>query len=143
MHGGIRIGPARHRASRALWARNPERVRKESRKSTPGRDPQSPERVRPGVSKESEKSPKPEIRTLSDSFETPGRTLSGLWGSRPGGLFRDSFRTLSGFRARRAREALCRAGPILMEEVPRRTWRAPLVSPLSMLIFIGLEQRGF
>ena len=49
----------------------------------------------------------------SDSFETPGRTLSGLWGSRARGLFRDSFRTLSGFRARRGRETLCRAGPIL------------------------------
>ena len=37
---------------------NPGRVRKESRKSTPGQGPKSPERVRPGVPKESEKSPK-------------------------------------------------------------------------------------
>ena len=44
------IGPAPHRVSR----NSPERVRKEY----PGPGPKSPERVRPGVSKESEKSPK-------------------------------------------------------------------------------------
>ena len=66
---------------------------------------------------ESQKSPKrvqkSGFRLFSDSFETPGRTLSGLWGSHPEALFQDSFRTLPGFRARRARETLCRAGPIL------------------------------
>ena len=67
--------------------------------------------MRPRVSKESKKSPKTDFRTLfrlfSDSFGTLfWRTLSGLWGSRPGGLFRDSFRTLSGSRAQRARETL-------------------------------------
>ena len=110
----IRIGPAPHRVSRARRTRNPGRVRPESRKSPPGRDPQSPDRVRPGVSKESEKSPK--VGVL-DSFRTllrlRGALFSGLWGSRFGGLFRDSFRTLPGFRARRARETLCWAGPIL------------------------------
>ena len=84
----------------------------------------SPGPFGPGTPEESEKSPervpsqKPDFRTLfglfSDSFETPGRTLSGLWGSCPGGLFRDSFRTLPGFRARRGRETLCGAAPILI-----------------------------
>ena len=37
---------------------NPGRIRKESRKSTLGQGPKSPERVRPAVPKESEKSPK-------------------------------------------------------------------------------------
>ena len=47
-------------------------------------------------------------------LRTPGHTLSGLWGSRPGGLFRDSFRTLPGFGPEGPRETLCRAGPILI-----------------------------
>ena len=84
----IRIGPARHRVSRALWARNPGRVRKESRKSPLGRDPQSPRRVRPGVAKESEKSPKPDFRTLfglfCDSGAHPSGTLSGLFSDSSG-----------------------------------------------------------
>ena len=52
------IGPAPHRVSRALRAQNPGGVRKESGKSTPRQGPKSAERVRPGVSKKSEKSPK-------------------------------------------------------------------------------------
>ena len=48
---GLAIGPAPHRVSRALRARNPGRVRKESGKSAPGQGPTSPQRVRPGVSK--------------------------------------------------------------------------------------------
>ena len=79
-----------HRVSRALRARNPGRVRKESRKSTPGQGPKSAERVRTGVSKESEKR-KSGFRLFSDSFETPGRTLSALLGPCPGVLFPDSF----------------------------------------------------
>ena len=109
MQTGFAIGPAPHRVSRA---RNPGRVRKESGKSTPGQGPKSPERVRPGVSNESEKSLKPDFWTLFGLFETPGRTLSGLLGPWPGVVFPDSFRTLPGFRARRARETLCGAGPI-------------------------------
>ena len=92
---------------------------------TPEESEKSPERVPRGgtprvpeeCTAESEKSPKRVRKSgfglFSDSFEPPGRTLRGLWGSRPGGLFRDSFRTLPGFRARRGRETLCRAGPIL------------------------------
>ena len=49
-------------------ARNRKRVRKESRRSAPGRDAQSPERVLPGVSKESEKSPKVRFWTLFGLF---------------------------------------------------------------------------
>ena len=43
-----------------------------------------------GVSKESEKSPQVSFRLFLDSFETPGRTLSGLLGSCPGVLCSDS-----------------------------------------------------
>ena len=54
-----------------------------------------------------------------------GLTLSGIWGS---GLFRDSFRTLPGFRARRARETLRRAELILsfkgMSPISRNAGRA-------------------
>ena len=64
----IAIGPAPHRVSQALQARNPGRVRKESGKSTPGSGPKSAERVRPGVSKESEKSPKVRFETLFGLF---------------------------------------------------------------------------
>ena len=70
----LAIGPAPQGVSRALRARNPGRVRKESGKSTPGQGPKSAQRVRPGVSKESEKSLKPDFWTLFglflDSFET-------------------------------------------------------------------------
>ena len=61
--------------------KSPKRVPNES----PEQDPQSAERVRSGVSKESEKCPK--VRPFSDSFETLWRTLSGLG---------DSFETLFG-----------------------------------------------
>ena len=64
------------------------------------------------VSKESERVRKSGFRLFSDSFETPGRILSVLLGPCPGVLFPDCFRTLPGFRARRARETLCGAGPI-------------------------------
>ena len=68
------------------------------------------------------------LALFSDSFDTSGRTVSGLW-SRLG----SSFRTRFGFRARRAREILCgtvlittRKGiwetdfyPVLVPEGPR------------------------
>ena len=60
----VAIGPTPHRVSRALQARKPRKSPKESGKSTPGQGPKSPERVRPGVSKESEMSPKPDFWTL-------------------------------------------------------------------------------
>ena len=62
-HTNIRICPTLHRVSRVLRARNLGRVRKESRKSPP-----SPERVRPGASKVSEKSLKPDFQTLFGLF---------------------------------------------------------------------------
>ena len=43
---------------------------KESGKSTPGQGPKSPERVRPGVSKESEKSPKVRSKHAPKSHKT-------------------------------------------------------------------------
>ena len=81
----------------------------ESGKSTPGQGPKNAQRVRPGVSKESEKSLKPDFRAL---FGLRGALFGHFWGSFPGVLFPDSFRTLPGFRARRARETLCGVGPI-------------------------------
>ena len=102
----LAIGPAPHRVSRA------RRVRKESRKSPRGRAP----KVSKECSPESQKSPKRVQKSgfglFSDSFGTPGRTLSGLLGPCPRVLFRDSFRTLPVSWARRARETLCGAGPI-------------------------------
>ena len=71
-------------------------------KESPGAAPQGPRRVRPGVSKESEKSPK--VRVL-DSFRTLlrlGAHSSQTLGAHLGGLFRDSFQTLPGFRAANA-----------------------------------------
>ena len=90
----IAIGPAPHRVSWALRAWNPGRVRKESGKSTPEQGPKSAERVRPGVSKESEKSPKVRLRLFSDFFETLGAHSFGTFGALPrgtlSGLFSDS-----------------------------------------------------
>ena len=69
---------------------------------------------------ESQKSPKrvrkSGFRLFSDSFETLGHTLSALLGV----LFLDSFRTFLGFRALRAREALCGAGSIAIVVKKRR-----------------------
>ena len=110
MRPNFAIGPAPHRVSRALRARNPGRVRKESGgKNTPGQSPKCAERVAP----ESQKRPK-RVRTsgfrlFSDSFETPGRTLAALLGPCSGVLFPDFFWTFPGFRARRT---LWEAGPI-------------------------------
>ena len=107
----VAVGPAPQRVSRAIRARNPRRVRKESGKSTPEQGPKSAERVRRRVSEESEKSPKESESQVLDSFRTLLRLRGALfhhfWGPAPGalsGLF-------SGFRARSARETLCRAGP--------------------------------
>ena len=74
--------------SRALRARNPKRVRKESVRvsgASGSGETQSPQRVRPGVRKESK-------NAASDSFRTPGCTLWGVWappgplGPSPGAL---------------------------------------------------------
>ena len=105
----VAIGPAPHRVSRALRARNPGRVRKESGKSTPGQGPQKCPKSAP---RSLERVRNLTFGLFSDSFETPRRTLWALLGPCPGVLFPDSFRTLPGFRARRARETLCGAGPI-------------------------------
>ena len=73
---------------------NPGRVRKESRKSTPGQGPKSPERVRPGVPKESEKSLKPDFWTLFGLFWDSGAHSFGTFGALSqgtlSGLFSDS-----------------------------------------------------
>ena len=107
----VRIGPAPHRVSRALRARNPGRVRKESRKSPPGWEPPASRKSAPRSLRRVRKSG---FGLFSDSFETPGRTLSGLWRPRPGDSFGTLFGLFRGSRARRARETLCGAGPILI-----------------------------
>ena len=61
--------------SRALQARNPKRVRKESeRVSQPG-EPQSPQRVRHGVRKEPKKSPKLRFGTQPGGIGCPARRI--------------------------------------------------------------------
>ena len=74
-----------------------------SRASGPG-EPQSPQRVRPGVRKESK-------NAASDSFWTLFGLRGALFGDsgatrgrRPRDTLSDSFRALLGFRAQRARE---------------------------------------
>ena len=97
------------------FTRNPRRVRK-SPERDPGQDPKSAKEYAP----ESQKSQK-RVKNLTfglflDCFGTLLRLRGALFGhflrSCPGVLFPDSFRTLPGFRARRARETLCGAGPI-------------------------------
>ena len=86
--------------SRALRARNPKRVRKESERVPQGLRP----RGAPESPKSAPRSPtrvqKRRFGPFLDSFRAPWRTLRGLWGSGPGA----PFRTLLGFWARRARE---------------------------------------
>ena len=83
------IGPAPHRVSRALRARNLGRVRKESGESTPGQRPKSAQRVLLGVSKESESQ-------VLDSFRTLSRLRGALFGHFQGPAPGYSFRTLLG-----------------------------------------------
>ena len=97
------IGPAPHRVFPEESEKSPERVLQ-------GRVPKVPKEC--GSQKTPKRVRKSGFRLFSDSFETPGCTLSALLGPSPGVLFPDSFRTLPGFRARRARETLCGAGPI-------------------------------
>ena len=94
---------------------SPQRVRTEY----PGRRaPKVPEECAPESQKSPKRVRKSGFRLLLDSFETRGRTLSALLGRQRGEiLFPDSFRTLSGFRARRARETLCGAGPIASKDL--------------------------
>ena len=81
------IGPAPHRVSRALRARNPGRVRKESVERVPGAGPQKCRKSAPRSLKRVRKSG---FTLFSDSFETPGRTLSALLGPCTGVLFSNS-----------------------------------------------------
>ena len=99
------IGPGPHRVSRALRARNPGRVRKESRKSPPGvgSPPQSGKSAPRSLQR---------VLTPFGLFWVSGAHSFRTVGSRISRLFPDSFRTLLGLPARRARETLCGAGPI-------------------------------
>ena len=73
-----------------------------------GQGPKTAERLHRGVSKESEKNLNLAFGLFSDSFETPGRTLSAVLGPCPGVVFPDS----SGVSGPKSPETLCRAGPI-------------------------------
>ena len=83
-------------------------LRKESGKSTTGQGPKSAERVRPGVSKESKKSLKPDFRTLLRLRGTLFRHFGALPRGTLSGLFLDS----SGSGPEGVEETLCGAGPI-------------------------------
>ena len=74
-----------------------------SRGLRPG-EPQSPQRVRPGVRKESKKSPKLRFWTLFGLRGALFGDSGAPRGRRPRDTLSDSFRTLLGLRARRARE---------------------------------------
>ena len=106
------------------WPRPPQDLRGLSGPGTPEESKKSPERVpwgrAPKVPKEctpeSQKSPKRAqksgFRLFSDSFETPGRTLSGLLGRCPGYSFRTLFGLFWGSRARRAPQTVCGRGQL-------------------------------
>ena len=66
--------------------------------------------MRPASQKSPKRVRKSGFRLFWRSFKTLGRTLSALLEPCPGVLFRESFWTLPGFRARRARETLCGRG---------------------------------
>ena len=102
---GIRNPPAWHRG---LPGAEPPKESGKSPKGCPGAsgsgEPQSPQRVRPGVRKESKKSPKLRFWTL---FGLRGALFGDSGAPRgrgPRHTLSDSFRTLLGFRAQRARE---------------------------------------
>ena len=112
--GMIAIGPAAHRVCGPFGPGNPGRVRKESGKSTPGQGPQSPERVHPGVLKESKSQVVDSFRTL---LRLRGALFRDFWGPAPG----CSLRTLFGlFRVSgpEGPETLC-AGPMVRREKNR------------------------
>ena len=94
----LAIDPAPHRVSRALRAREPRKSPKRVPKEYPrDRAPKVPKECAP----ESQKSPK-RVQNLtfglfSDSFGTPGRTLSGLLGPLPRGTLSGLFSDSSGF----------------------------------------------
>ena len=90
----------------------PEESEKSPERVPRGRAPKVPKECAPKSQKSLKRVRKSGFTLFSDSFETPGRTLWAFLGTCPGVLFPDSFRTLPGFRARRARETLCGAGPI-------------------------------
>ena len=85
----------------------PEESEKSPERVPRGRAPKVPKECAP----ESQKSPKRVRKSGFDSFRTllrlRGALFGHFWGPAPG----YSFRTLPGFRARRARETLCGAGP--------------------------------
>ena len=110
---GLQLTPPHTGSPAPFGPENPGRVRKKSRKSSPGQGPKSPERVRPGVPKESEKSPKPDFWTLFGLFWDSGAHSFGTFGGPvPGYSFGTFFGLFRGSRARRARETLCGAGSI-------------------------------
>ena len=87
----LRIGPALHRVSEALRARNPGRVRKES--------PEVTLRTPKGYAPESQTSPKKSNTGHLDSLRTHLRLRDAIFrdsGAPLPGLFQDSFWTLPG-----------------------------------------------
>ena len=96
------FGPGSPKESEKSPERVPRKTTPESRKSAP--------RSLKRVGKESESQVLDSLRTL---LRLRGALFRDSGSPSPGNSFRDSFRTLSGSRARRVRETLCQAGPIL------------------------------
>ena len=110
------IGPAPHRVSRALRAREPRKSPKRVPKEYPGTGPQKSRKSAPRSPKRVRKESK--TRWLLDSFRTllglRGALFRDFWGPVPGYSFGTLFGLFRGSRARRARETLCGAGPIAL-----------------------------
>ena len=84
------IGPAPHRDSPGPSGPEPRKSPKRVRKEYPGQGPKVPKECAPESQKSPKRVRKSGFRLFSDSFETPGRTLSTLLGPWPGVLFSDS-----------------------------------------------------
>ena len=97
-----------HTGSPGPFGPEPRKSPKRVRKEYPGAGPQKCPKSAPWSLKRVRK--KSESQIL-DSFRTLLRHSLGTFGALPQGTLPDSFRTLPGFRARRARETLCGAGP--------------------------------
>ena len=112
---GIAIGPAHTGSPGPFGPGTPE----ESEKSTPGQGPKSAERVRPGVSKESEKSLKPDFRTLFGLFWDSGAHSFSTVGALPRGTL--SLKTLTSLNKE--------VRPFFLSD--NSIWSLPSVSSLS------------
>ena len=116
-----RVGnpPAWHRGLPGPSGPEPQKSPKRVRKGVPGPPAPGSPRVPKECAPESEKSPKTQLRTLFRLFSDSGAHSLGTLGLRPRDTLPDCFRTLLGFRARRAREPSVPGGGV----PKKRGWR--------------------